>query len=124
MELTPFFKSILDEDKSPIVICNLDHIIIYMNPAACVSYEKRGGAALLGENVMDCHDNRSKMLIQVVKDWFEKDKANNRIYMYFNEKQNKDVYMIALRDEVGNLIGYYEKHESRARETGEPYDFS
>ena len=28
------------------------------------------------------------------------------------KKQNKDVYMVALRDE-GKLIGYYEKHEQR-----------
>ena len=31
--------------------------------------------------------------------------------------------MVALRDEVGKLIGYYEKHEYRDRETMELYDF-
>ena len=31
--------------------------------------------------------------------------------------------MIALRDEQGNLIGYYEKHEYRNRETMEMYRF-
>ena len=38
-----------------------------------------------------------------------------------NEKQNKDVYMVALRD-VGKLIGYYEKHEYRNVETMKQYD--
>ncbi len=32
--------------------------------------------------------------------------------------------MVALRDEAGNLIGYYEKHEYRNGETAETYDFS
>ena len=31
--------------------------------------------------------------------------------------------MIALRDEQGELIGYYEKHEYRDHETEKLYDF-
>ena len=31
--------------------------------------------------------------------------------------------MIALRDDVGELIGYYEKHEYRTNETMKKYDF-
>lgn len=50
-------------------------------------------------------------------------KEHNRMYTFYNEKENKDVYMVALRDEQGELIGYYEKHEYRNREQGEPYDF-
>ena len=30
--------------------------------------------------------------------------------------------MIALRNSDGDLIGYYEKHEYRSRETGKLYD--
>ena len=32
------------------------------------------------------------------------------------------VYMVALRDDAGKLIGYYEKHDSRKAETMEQYD--
>ena len=46
------------------------------------------------------------------------------LYTYYNEKENKDVYMVALRDEDKTLIGYYEKHEYRDRETAKLYDFS
>ncbi len=31
--------------------------------------------------------------------------------------------MVALRDDDGNLIGYYEKHEYRNNETMKKYDF-
>ena len=29
-----FYKSIVDQDRAAVVICNLNHEIIYMNPAA------------------------------------------------------------------------------------------
>ena len=32
--------------------------------------------------------------------------------------------MVALRNEEGNLIGYYEKHEYRNRETMKMYDIT
>ena len=46
------------------------------------------------------------------------------IYTYHNEKENKDVYMVALRDENNKLIGYYEKQEYRNLENAKLYDFS
>lgn len=94
-----------------------------MNPAACKNYSKRGGAALLGSNLLDCHNSKSIEFIHKTIEWFQLSKSNNRIYTYYNEKDNKDVYMIALRDEQGNLIGYYEKHEYRNRETEPFYNF-
>ena len=41
MELSVYFKSIIDQDICPIVICNLSHEIIYMNPEAVERYAKR-----------------------------------------------------------------------------------
>ena len=32
-----FYKSIVDQDRASIVICNLKHEIIYMNPAAVLT---------------------------------------------------------------------------------------
>lgn len=123
MELTQFFKSIVDEDRCAVVICDINHVIIYMNPAACEKYSKRGGATLVGKSLLECHNSESNELINKTVEWFKSDKSHNRIYTYYNEKENKDVYMIALRDEQGELIGYYEKHEYRNRETESFYKF-
>ena len=60
MNLTPFFKSIIDEDKSAVVICDTEHNIIYMNDAACQNYSKSGGKALLYKNLLDCHNEKSR----------------------------------------------------------------
>lgn len=123
MELTQFFKSVLDEDRSAVVICDINHKIIYMNPVACERYSKRGGASLLGSNLLDCHNSKSNEMIHKVIEWFKLNKSNNRIYISYNEKENKDVYMVALRNEQEDLIGYYEKHEYRNRETEPFYKF-
>lgn len=117
-----FFKSIIDEDKAPVVICNTEHEIVYMNPAACSRYEKYGGSNLLGKSLMKCHNPQSREMIEKVIEWFKISTDNNRMFTYHNDKENCDVYMIALRHEE-QLIGYYEKHEYRNRETEKLYNF-
>lgn len=122
--LNQLIKSVLDQDNTAIVLCNLEHIIVYMNAAADKNYEKWGGASLVGKSLMDCHNEHSREMINKVVDWFKKAEENNRIHTFFNEKQNKDVYMIALRDEDKKLIGYYEKHEFRNRDETPFYEMN
>ena len=124
MEVTKYFKSIIEMDRASVVICDLDHTIIYMNPAAIGRYAKRGGKDLIGKSLMGCHNEKSKEIIEKVVAWFAQSTENNMIYTYYYEKENKHVYMVALRDENKNLIGYYEKHEYRDRENAKLYDFS
>lgn len=123
-DLIHYFKSIVDQDRCAVVICNLAHEIIYMNPAAVERYAKRGGAALVGQSLLNCHNPQSGTMIEKVVAWFSQSAEHNIIYTTHNEKENKDVYMVALRDGDGTLIGYYEKHEYRNAEAGVPYDFS
>lgn len=117
MNLYPYFRSILEMDRCAVVICNLAHEIIYMNPVACTRYAKRGGAELVGKSLLDCHSVAARERIEEVLDWFRADSSHNMVYTFRNEKENKDVYMVALREEDGTLIGYYEKHEYRTVET-------
>lgn len=120
-EYVSFFKSLIDQDRSAVVICNLEHEIIYMNPAAVRSYEKRGGDKLIGRNLLECHNPESVEKIKEVVDWFAQSEEHNIVYTFHDEKQNKDGYMVALR-ENGKLIGYYEKHEYRNPESMKFYD--
>ena len=116
--LLPYFKSLLEQDDTPIVICDLHSIIVYMNPSAKRHYHQD----LTGKNVKDCHPPKANQKIDEVLAWFSKSKENNCVYTYRNDKANKDVYMIALRNEQGDLIGYYEKHAFRDRESKNLYD--
>ena len=124
MDLNQVFKSVLEADRAAVVICDLEHRIIYMNPAANDRYKKWGGAELLGKSLLDCHNERSREIIRKVVEWFKASKDNNLVYTFYNEKENKDVYMVALRDDTGELIAYYEKHEYRNRETMKMYDLA
>ncbi len=122
--LRKIFKSVLEQDRTPIVICDTNHTILYMNEAACVHYKNLGDNSLEGRSLLDCHNEKSCEMIKKIVAWFQESKGNNRIFTYRNEKENKDVYMVALRDEKGVLIGYYEKHEYRNIERAKLYDFS
>lgn len=117
-------KSVLEQDRAAIVICDTNHIIKYMNKTAINRYSKRGGEKLIGQNLLDCHNDQSKEMINKILNWFMEDESHNMIYTFNNEKENKDVYMVALRDDDNRLIGYYEKHEYRNKEIAEIYDFS
>lgn len=111
--LFTLFKSLIDQDTAPVVICDLDHTVVYMNPASVAYYH----ADLTGKSVLSCHHADSVEKIARVVAWFAADRGNNVVYTHRNEKQNKDVYMVALRDGAGKLLGYYEKHEFRTLET-------
>ena len=112
------FKSILEQDRAPIVVCNMQSIVVYMNPSAIARYN----VDLTGKSIKDCHPKSANEKIDLVIEWFKKSTENNIVYTYRNDKENKDVYMVALRDENGVLIGYYEKHEYRSKETKKLYD--
>ena len=123
-DINEIYKSVLEADRAAVVICDLEHTIIYMNPVAIERYAKWGGKDLMGKSLLNCHNEKSREMILKVLEWFKASKDNNIVYTFFNEKENKDVYMVALRNEEGNLIGYYEKHEYRNRETMKMYDIS
>lgn len=123
MELSAFFKSVIDQDTASVVLCDPKHTILYMNPAAIRNYAKRGGEKLIGKSLLDCHNQHSQELIKKTVAWFAESQDNNRVFEFHHEKDNRDVYTVALRDGDGTLIGYYEKHEYRCPETAQPFDF-
>ena len=117
MNLNVFFKSVIDTDKAPVVICDLEHTVVYMNPAAVRRYR----VDITGKSIKSCHNTESNEKIDCVVAWFAKSKENNVVYISHSDKENRDVYMVALRNDNGELIGYYEKHEYRNKETAGLY---
>lgn len=115
--LNKYFKSIVDQCEEPVVICDLDFKILYMNKVAIDNYNKD----LIGKNLKDCHNEDSNQKIEEILNWFKKDKKNNKVFTYHSNKSNRDTYVVALRNENEELIGFYERHETRTAETGERY---
>lgn len=120
--LSALLKSLAEQDETPIVICDLNHTMVYLNPVAKAHYARYGGGELTGRSLMDCHPPKACEAIERVVEYFRADPSHNSVYTYHSDKDNKDVYMIALRNESGELIGYYEKHRYRSCETGQLYD--
>lgn len=118
MNLQNIFKAVLESDVAPIVVCDMNHIVVYMNKVAKTKYK----TDLTGKSLVNCHNEKSNEKINRVIEWFKSSDKNNRIYTYSNQAENRDVYMVALRDEDNSLIGYYEKHEFRTKETSVAYE--
>ena len=76
--------SVLNQDRASIVMCDLEHTIVYMNPSAISRYAKRGGAALIGKSLKACHNDHSNEIIDKVLAWFAESVDNNMIYTYKN----------------------------------------
>ena len=82
MDLSKFFKSIIDMDTAPVVICDLEHTVVYMNPASIARYH----ADLTGKSLKSCHNAESGAIIDRVVAWLAKSKANNIVYTSHNDK--------------------------------------
>lgn len=116
MELSSYFKALIDADAAPVVICDAEHTIIYMNPVAVMRYSAYGGEKLIGRSLLLCHPKEAQDRIIAILESFRKSRGNDIAFEFHSVTENKDVYMVALRDDGGNLIGYYEKHEYRTPE--------
>jgi DUF438 domain-containing protein len=95
----------LDSLKSPFLFADLDHIIRYMNTAAKNHYEK--GEALLGSSVLDCHNAESqRIMLEIFAEM--KNGLEERL---ITDNAKHRIYMRAVRDSEGRLLGYYERYE-------------
>jgi len=101
--------ALLDSLKEPVVFADTDHIIRYMNEAGAAHY--KGGRALLGTSVMDCHNARSQEVIREVLAALEQGEDERLI----TDAPERCIYMRAVRDAGGTLLGYYERYEPKAR---------
>lgn len=103
-----FYESILDSLKNPVVFCDLDDVMRYMNSAAEANYAKWGGRKILGQSVLDCHNPASRKMIAEIKDRFLNEPELDEVLITDNDEHL--IWMRAVR-ENGRLTGYYERYE-------------
>lgn len=121
MNIDELFKAVVETDEAHIVLCDINGKIVYMNQAAIRFYDYLGGEKLVGQSIMNHMGAETTSRIDAIVSWFMESPNNNRIFTYRDEKNQQDMYTYALRDDDGNLIGYYEKHRTTVCETAEPY---
>ena len=95
--------------KDPFLFADTEHVIRYMNRAAIAHYDE--GAALIGRSLLDCHNPESRRIIFETLAAMRDDGLDERL-ITDNEKHR--VYMRAVRDDAGRVLGYYERYEPPA----------
>lgn len=100
-----FLKNLLDSIKDPLLVADTNHIVQYMNKAAIAHYSE--GQKLLETNLLKCHNEESqKMMIEIL---YKLQNGLEEKLITNNEKYR--IFMRAVRDNKGKLIGYFERYE-------------
>lgn len=100
---------ILDSLPYPVVFVDKDHIIRYLNNEAKHRYYTlRGYSDLIGKSLFDCHSGKSEEMIKAAVEKL-KNHANDK-YIGVSSR-NERIYINAVRNEKGELIGYFERYE-------------
>jgi len=98
---------ILDSLIDPVLVADTEHTVVYMNSAAVEHYT--GGETLMGTSLLDCHNERSqKVMIEVLAAL----QAGEEERLVFEDRKER-IYMRAVRDEAGEVVAYYERHEAK-----------
>lgn len=76
-----------------VIVSNAEGMIIYMNETAIRSYAKDGGAELIGQNLMDCHNEDSRRKILEIMTTHQKN-----VYTIEKKGRKKIIYQTPLMD--------------------------
>lgn len=95
----------VDSLKHPFLFADTGHVIRYLNRAAIAHYQR--GADLLGTSLLDCHDEDSCATIREVLQALREGEEEQLI----TDDERHRIYMRAVRDAGGELLGYYERYE-------------
>jgi DUF438 domain-containing protein len=103
------YQLILDAIPYPILFVDTSHTIQFLNKKAQYHYyQERGYRDLVGKSLFDCHSELSReKIIPIV----EKLKNHGQEVFLTVNVRNERVYVTPVRDEEGELVGYFERFE-------------
>ena len=97
--------SILDSLEGPVLFADTDHVTRYMNKAAIAYYTD--GKGQIGRSLLDCHSERSQAMMVEILAAMHEGLEERRI----SGEEDPRVFMRAVRDRDGKVLGYYERYE-------------
>jgi PAS domain-containing protein len=105
-----FLAAILDSLKDPVLVADPQHVTRYMNRAAIAHYKE--GESLIGRSLLDCHQEVSqRMMVDILAAM----QSNGLDEQLITDDEKHRIYMRAVRDKAGTVLGYYERYEPPAR---------
>ena len=105
-------SAFLDSLKNPFMFVDTAHVIRYMNKAAIAHFDDR--ESLLGRSVLDCHNEESCRQIIEITAAMQKGEQDRLI----TDNEKHRIYMRAVLDANGGLLGYYERYEPPVQQVG------
>jgi DUF438 domain-containing protein len=103
------YQLILDAIPYPILFVDTSHTIRFLNKKAKYHYyQERGYRDLVGKSLFDCHTELSKEKILPI---IEKLKNHGQEVFLTVNVRNERVYVAPVRDDQGELVGYFERFE-------------
>lgn len=97
--------AILDSLKEPILFADTEHVTRYLNEAAIAWYEEDD--SLIGRSLLDCHNERSQQMMKEILAAMHEGLEEQLI----TDNKEHRIYMRAVRDAGGKVLGYYERYE-------------
>jgi PAS domain-containing protein len=98
--------AILDSLKDPILFADTKHVTLYMNRAAITHYEQ--GESLIGRSLLECHNERSRLMMVEILAAMQNEGLEERL---ITDNEKGRIFMRAVRDADGRVLGYYEHYE-------------
>lgn len=113
MEINEISSLIVESWPYPILFADSDHIIRFLNrQARNYYYTERGFRDLIGKSLLDLHNGPSRegivTAVEKLKD------HGSELFLRVNVR-NQRMYLSPVRDENGELIGYYTRYELNFR---------
>ena len=124
MELKDYFRYIIDAAERPLVLCNTDFRVIYTNKKAEELYEARLSHRLRGNSARALLSEEELTRVDAAVEWFKENPENNKVFVRHSVGDNTDVYIKAVRDDKGEVIGFYNYLDYRNAETGKEFDLN
>jgi PAS domain-containing protein len=101
-----FLAAILDSLRDPILVADPGHVTRYMNRAAIAYYDE--GESLIGRSLLDCHNQESQQMMIDILAAMQEEGLEERL---ITDDEKHRIYMRAVRDASGRVVGYYERYE-------------
>ncbi len=108
MEITfEVLKAILDAYAYEVVFVDRTHTVRWMNKTAQKRYKDR---VFIGNSLFVCHNERAKAKIE---EFLRRaDAGEDEMFQTFNTKTGEREFFVPVRNEQGEVIGYFERHEA------------
>jgi PAS domain-containing protein len=98
--------AILDSLMDPVLFADTEHVTRYMNKAAIAHYEE--GESLIGRSLLECHNERSQQMMIEILAAMQTEGLEERL---ITDNEEERIFMRAVRDPDGEVLGYYERYE-------------